>query len=485
MKSAVILSKGYSARIEAVEALLRAADDQAADPEQLRTAANRLDESSALYGRASTGIAYSALADVLRITAMLVEWRSAVLEAKPDADRFLRAAIERHKSWLSEYGAPELLQPLAVAIDTSSTWSSIGDVGEFCKRIAATPLPIGVFAPETGSLRLPNVQAKEEEKEPAPVELAVAFLRFAIDDVPAAETHFLTPREAHDLEIEVRVSRWPDKAQTLELAPVTIETSASYDFPRFSFGRPEGKPPFILKQRGRAVLNVAQALHARPFEFKYAAQFRPNTVEQPVAVVGQRTLRIEGIDLSKAPLTGYHRVDRRLIDVRDQLRAQPAMNPEDLAAALVVLTPLASLAARALQDSIFRGTWPEAKFQMWVRDELRRQPHIASELEEHPHAAGGITDLSFRGIRIELKAETSPVTMRDCEQFADQTISYVVATGKRVGILCVLDSSPKQAPPFSAEEGIDVLLRRPNEQTICIVTVLMQGNLARPSDLSR
>lgn len=485
MKSAVILSQAYSARIEAVEALLRVADDQSADPAQLRTAANSLDATSVLYGRASTGIAYSALADVLRIAAMLVEWRSAVLEAKSDADRFLRAAIEHHKSWLSEYGASELLQPLAAAIDTSPTLSSTGDVGAICRRIAATPLPIGVFATGTSGLRLPEGQSEEKENEPAPVELAVAFLRFAIDRVPAAETHFITPRETHDLEIEVRVSRWPDKAQTLELAPVTIEAPASYDFPRFSFGRPDGKPPFILKQRGRAVLNVAQGLHARPFEFKYAAQFQPNAAEQPVAVVGQRTLRIEAIDLSRAPLTGYREVDRRLIEMRDQLRAQPAMNPEDLGATLVVLTALASLAARALQDSIFRGTWAEAKFQTWVRDELRRQPHIASELEEHPHAAGGITDLSFHGIRIELKAEASPVSMRDCERFADQTISYVVATGKRVGILCVLDSSPKQTPPFPAEEGIDVLLRRPNEQTVCIVTVLMQGNLARPSDLSR
>src|SRR5437773_7770128 len=102
MKSAAILSQGYSARIEAVEALLRVADDQAADPARLRTAANRLDEASALYGRASTAIAYSALADVLRIAAMLVEWRPAVLGAQPDADRFWRAGIARHQGWPAE-----------------------------------------------------------------------------------------------------------------------------------------------------------------------------------------------------------------------------------------------------------------------------------------------------------------------------------------------------------------------------------------------
>jgi hypothetical protein len=482
MKNAVILSQGYSARIEAVEALLQVADATTPDPEHLRVTANRLDESSALYGRASTAVTYGALADALRIAAMLVEWRSAILEAKVDADRFFRAAVERQKSWLLEYGSVELLLPLSGAMGLPST---IGDVAGFCKRIAATPLPIGVFAQEPGRLRIPDVGAKEDPDKETPVELAVAFLRFAIDGVPAAETHFLTPQEAHDLDVEVRVSRWPENAQRLELAPVTIEAPTTYNFPTFSFDRPTGKPPFVLTQRGRAVLNMPQGLNARPFEFKYAAQFRPTVVEQPVAVVGQRTLRIEGIDLCKAPLTGYEGVDRRLIEVRDQLRSQPFMNTEDLSAVLVVLTELAGLAARSLHDNLFPGVWREAAFQNRVRDELRRQPLIASQLEEHPHVGGGITDLSFRGIRVELKAETSPVTMGDCEQFADQTISYVVATGKRVGILCVLDSSPKHAPPFPAEEGIAVLIRRPKEYAIRIVTVLIQGNLARPSDLSR
>ena len=482
MKSAVILSEAYSARVSAVEALLRAADDDAPNPEDLRAAATGLDEASVLYGRASTGAAYSAFAGLLRIAAMLVEWRSAVLGATPDADRFIRAAIERHKLWQSEYGANELLHQLVASVEALPALS-IGEVASICKRIAAIPLPIGVFAPETGGLRLPQVSTKEE-KEPAPVDLAVAFLRFAIDGKPAGETHYLTPREAHDLEIEVRVSRWPEGAQTLELAPVTIEAAATYDFPRFAFSRPEGKRPFMLKQRGRAVLNVAQSLNARPFEFKYAAEFHPNAVEQP-AVVGQRTLRIEGIDIDKAPLTGYRGVDRRLLKIRDQLRARPGVYADDLSAALIVLKTLGSFAARAIQDALFGGTWSEAEFQDEVRNELRRQPQIASELEEHAHAGGGITDLSFRGIRIELKAESSRVTMQDCERFVDQTLSYVVATGKRLGILCVLDCSPKQQAPFPAEEGIGVLLRQTNDQTVCIVAVLIQGNLARPSALSR
>jgi hypothetical protein len=78
------------------------------------------------------------------------------------------------------------------------------------------------------------------------------------------------------------------------------------------------------------------------------------------------------------------------------------------------------------------------------------------------------------------------LTLVDCRTFAEQTVSYVVATGKRIGILCVLDNSPKDAAPFPADAGIDVLIVNPAKQaSVFIVVVLIQGNLARPSDLSR
>ena len=57
--------------------------------------------------------------------------------------------------------------------------------------------------------------------------------------------------------------------------------------------------------RGRAVLKIAQGLKARPFEFKYAAAFKPDQSEQPVGVVGHRTLILEGLDLTRNPFTGY------------------------------------------------------------------------------------------------------------------------------------------------------------------------------------
>jgi hypothetical protein len=105
-------------------------------------------------------------------------------------------------------------------------------------------------------------------------------------------------------------------------------------------------------------------------------------------------------------------------------------------------------------------------------------------LEEHPSAAGGVTDLSFERIRRELKSENErPLRLSGCEQFVGQTSSYAAGSDKRVSVLCVVDGSRKIEQPFPAEDGIGILKTRDN--AIAVVTVLVQGNLARPSDLSR
>ena len=77
------------------------------------------------------------------------------------------------------------------------------------------------------------------------------------------------------------------------------------------------------------------------------------------------------------------------------------------------------------------------------------------------------------------------MTISDCDKFIEQAVSYVVGTGKRIGILCILDNSQKRTAPFPAEEGIVLNKKITDAGTVEIVTILIQGRLARPSDLSR
>jgi hypothetical protein len=270
------------------------------------------------------------------------------------------------------------------------------------------------------------------------------------------------------------------------VSPVSVEAPSSYEFPLFEWERPESNSPYILRKRGRAVLKTAQGLAARPFEFKYTASFQPTSAEQPVAVIGQRTLILEGIDLAQHPLTGYRAMDMKLIDIRNRLRKSPGVTAADLDDALQILIALSSLAARAVHDRLFKNVASEGAFQTYLRDDLRRTPRLAAALEEHPHATGGITDLSFHGLPIELKYEDrQAVALADCQAYLAQAASYAVGRGKRIAILCVLDNVEKNATPAPPEEGLELLHVTSGNSQVWIPTIILQGGLARPSDLSR
>lgn len=481
MGSGAILSGAYAVRIESVEALLAAADRRVDNGAHLRTLASSLDEVATRYGDVRGAVAYSALASLMRTLAMLVDWRAAVLGAAIDADRFLRSAHELHRSWCDEYSERDEVATLAQTAAPIAELNDTQGVGLLCRAIGSVPLPIGVFA-EDNRRRIPRFDVDDkDDRPPPPPELTVAFIRFNVDGQPAAQTHFLTPKEAHDLEIEVRISRWPDHAEALTLSPVTIEARSTHDFPTFRFARPSGDPPYHLSDRGRAVLHVAQGLRAQPFEFRYAASFEPTEVEQPVAVVGHRNLRMDGID---RPITGYHGVDQRILAIRELIRHRPLITPGDVTSTLTLLAALGNLAGQAVQDNLFPKPIDEAAFQKSLRSYLRQRPEIGSKLEEHPRAAGGTTDLSFERIRLELKSENNrPLRLSDCQQFVGQTASYTAGSDKRVGVLCVLDGSQKTDHAFPAEDGIGVLTT--GDDAVAIVTVLLQGNLLRPSALSR
>jgi hypothetical protein len=481
-RSEGIHSEAYSARIEAVDALRAAGPEAQSDATRLFGAADKLKIIASLYGDAPNATVYAAFSDLVRIVGLTVEWRKTVLDAGADAQRFLTAAKERSSAWLAEYNARASSDRLHAVADNVLKIQSTADVAATAAALAGIPLPIGLFAIPKRESRV-HADAAENTK---PTELTVAFLKFTIDGKPLAETHYVSPGEAHDLDIEVRVSRWPDGATALVLEPLTIEQAGTYQLPVFSIAAPIGAGPFRLTQKGRAMLAVPQHLNARPYEFKYVAKFQPAVSEQPVEIAGQRTLLLEGVNLASHPLTGYPNLDQKLVAIRDCIRVTPGIGQQDLSNALTLVTPLANFAGQVVQDNLFDAEISEAEFQKRLKQFLRSQPKIGAELEEHPRVAGGITDLSFRGIRLELKSEAGRVLgLADCRQFIGQTTSYAVGSGKRLAVLCVLDCSQKTAPAFPVEDGIDVLVHEQNDSKTFVITVLLQGNLARPSRFSR
>lgn len=471
----------FAARLGVARSLLGLEAERVPRPQRLRDCADALDAAAADLENLRIGTAYGGLAELSRSAASIVEWRMAVLAGEGEADRHLRAAQARIHLWRTEDTSADLASVAELLLSITDVTQVAGALDALAWLSIAVPVRRSRY----GRIRLPFADRTELAPEPLPPELAVAFLSFQVNGAPAADTHFLPPGQVHDLDLEVRVSRWPEGADALLLTPMSLEPASAYDLPEFRLERPQGDAPYRLKARGRVLLNVGQSLNARPFEFRYAARFLPLDHEQPVSVVGQRSLRIESVDLGSGALTGYPALDTKIVAIRDRLRSRAGVSPDALQALITVLTPLVNFAGRAVQDNLIREPWSEARVQTELRDQLRRYPSLGVELEEHPASAGGISDLSFRGLKVELKAERNrALRLDDCKAFVAQTASYAVASGMNIAILCVVDSSPKAGAPFPAENGLEILESEENGGGVAVVTLLVQGHLARPSDLS-
>jgi hypothetical protein len=297
---------------------------------------------------------------------------------------------------------------------------------------------------------------------------------------------------AHRVAVGVEGRRAHSPLHVIEpvLDAVSAEPPDVYTLPRFAFGRPEGDPPYTLRQSGRLLLRVPQAIAARPLEFTYRAGFSPESSGARVVVEGQRQLRVQSHDPERNPISGYAEVDQRLIAMRREARLHHGVQDKTLGNFLAIIGALGAIAGQSLQDDLFPGIWTEADFHRDMRRRLRDRPEIGSDLEEHPRAGGGLTDLSFRRLRIELKIEpTHYVGMEDAARFLGQTSQYVAGSDSRFGVLCVLDCSSKTAAPGSVANDIALQVVPPPAPVggvpLFIGVVIIRGNLPTPSDLSK
>jgi hypothetical protein len=231
---------------------------------------------------------------------------------------------------------------------------------------------------------------------------------------------------------------------------------------------------------------VAHSFGSRPYEFLYAAEFDNTSNCRDVAIIGHRRLLLEGSDVASNPLTGFSNVDRHLLSIRNKLRTFPGLHSDDVANTMIVLGGLGNIAAQALKGGLFKTGTSEQKFQNKAAEMLRNRSAIGEHLQGHPEAAGGFTDLTFRDIPIELKVENSKVLFpKDLSKFFDQTAAYAIGLGKRIGVLCVLEASPKTAPVGVVEDDIEVFVHQTGQSPIVIVVVVVRGGFPKPSFYSR
>jgi hypothetical protein len=459
--------------------LVALGDGLSADRGKLTELADTLKKGSSGIADARIRQEHANLARILDALAFLMRWREATRSASEDGEPYRRAAVEAAKdvakteSRFNEVGLTERIRSI----------QDIDDILGVFGEALAIPLPV----PFSKTIHYPSTPPigwfPGQQSVPQP-EISLAFVRFELENKPVSEAQVIAPNRLHDLFVEVTVSDWPANAEKLVIDFPSVEPHSAYDFPTFEFPRQSGGPPFVLKGKGRVILHVAHSLLAAPLEFRARAYFEPDSKDVRTSVEGQRGLQVFAYDPLAEPQTGHEGIDRKLFDIRNAVRRITGSDTET-ENFMRVMVCLGSIAWR----NLFQGKhWAESRFQEELGDKLRTDPRIGTELEEHAHAGGGITDLSFRRIRIELKVEHRTIAVSDARAFANQTAAYVAGSDRRTGVVCVLDCSPKNAAPGVPENDVELLIVEPPAGSgvpIALGVVVLRANLQVPSAFSR
>jgi hypothetical protein len=76
-------------------------------------------------------------------------------------------------------------------------------------------------------------------------------------------------------------------------------------------------------------------------------------------------------------------------------------------------------------------------------------------LQDHPNQAGGITDLRYKGVVIELKVEDKISDRKEiAKKYSAQLTQYEGSEARQVGVVLVLDLTPKILPPGDIRNDI-------------------------------
>lgn len=467
-----------TSRVKAREALLsaldgtpNAADDLLAAAADLRALAERG------FTLETTTREYALFGGFVGCAARIASWTASVRACEQDSDRFLRGAKVLLRDTISAYPLEEN-EPWQTCKALIEQAADVNDATGVYQAILGIPLPVAY------ALEPKARYGGTRENKSDPEKVVVAFTAFSVNGTPFSKDQLLNLNIGYDLAVEVGLSSWPEGESELRLEPLSVEPSDSYELPIFSFMRPPSKEPVNLKATQRMVLKRANSFLARPLEFSYRAKF---TSLREITTEGQRHLSVRCFDPQKDPVSGYEQVDHKLVEVRDAARRLVGINDKDLNNLLILMAMVGNIAGQSMQDNLFKGAWEEDDFQDEMRRLLRSYPTIGSELEEHPHVSGGITDLSFRHTRLELKfIDKHYVTKDDVLRYLPQTVQYIAGSDRRFGVLCILDASSKQGAPGSVGDDIsyEVSLGASGRGLPIIVgTIIIRGNLSRPSTL--
>jgi len=354
---------------------------------------------------------------------------------------------------------------------------------DFCASLGVLTMPM---IPEekspNGSGRFPRDDKNKQTADPK-----LAFLNFEINGEAARNIDSLEAGKTYDLNIDLRLTHWPENATNLVLTPISMEPENTFHLPSFDVSRAEESVAddgtYRFRRSGRMIIRNPEALGARPYEFSYHASFEPSERFERYEVVGHRVLRLESIDRTSSSISGYFNIDTMVIRLRSKIRAISGVGSNTVGNSVKLLAALGNIAQQALNDAIFKGAMSEKEFQAEVLKILRSNPQIGQEIEAHPGTGGGVTDLSFHRLRIEFKVDEGKGKFDDrLNKYRRQAAQYAASDGAPLAFLCVLAPASLSQPTLPAHEEVEMIIC---DNTIPVISIIMRRDLPLPSSFSR
>lgn len=367
----------------------------------------------------------------------------------------------------------------------------IANTTKFIELLLDLPAPTTYFKKidDTFSRFVPETET-EHEKEPSVVKV-IAFL----DGQPLVAPQLIRPETIYSLKFSIQGEAWPEDAAELMLDLLTTCPASAYSVSPFIFQRPESLAKYNAELSGEIVFKHSQSIFADNILFKVrCALRRKNSNVHLLQTIGHTQIQFR-IDNEKNAMlaSGYKNMDFHITELIHQLIKDCPNVKREMDHLIPVLQALTTLLGVYAQDGVFKGVMnlPEKDFHNKVRSDLRLLG-LGQDLQDHSHQAGGVTDLRYHEIVIELKVEDKIERRTEiAKKYSSQLTQYEGIEGRQVGVVLVLDLTEKRLPPGDIRNdimlvsvpthgGSDVEKKYPSKTFVFVIN----GNTVNPSSYS-
>jgi hypothetical protein len=448
----------------------------------------------------------SAAAALFQGFAELCRWVDASLRGEINSERHLTAARGQAVLAREHLNQPPPQAKFRAAahqvIQAISQVRDLDSVKAIAKLLMCLPVPPMLVAAEdpfafaqgTGDIGPAAPKpACEGLKEPL-----VAKVMLEIDRQPWSTPQVIQANRIYGLSAKVALPRWPDETDFFAIEYVTTLPKEHYRITEFRIERSSLGPSNEAKTSGHIEFPVGQSLLSEPVVIQLRASFRSSTDPKLIklaTVIGYHKLRVRISDPTRTPLLSkYPALDERIVEIINEIsRAAPGVSQGHLGDFIALLGGIANYMGICLQQAVYKEGQEisEAQFQSDLLDHLRLL--LGSEVQEAPKQGGGPTDIQYRSVTTELKVERDVSDRaKMVDRFLNQPTQYSSANGAQLGILCILDMTPKERRPANPKNNI--LLKTPivhgfpegtPPHPTKIAVVIIDGNLRLPSSYSR